>query len=111
MTHPTTPASHHAAAAAEVAGIGIGWLVLAGLVLVVGYVLACWLWPFAACLRCRGDGKRRSPSGRAWRICPRCGGTGARVRVGRQLVTAFRRTKHRGSRPTRITRTWKDLQK
>jgi len=58
---------------------------LAATVLAAGYLLACWIWPFAACLTCSGDGKRRSPSGKAWRTCKRCGGSGARLRIGRRV--------------------------
>lgn len=72
--------------------------ILVGLVLLGGYVAACWLWPFAACMRCGGDGKRRSPSGRAWRRCRRCKGTGERVRVGRRVWTWWSNTDGRGRR-------------
>jgi hypothetical protein len=65
--------------------------VAVGLIAVVWYLIACWLWPFAACWRCKGDGKRRSPSGRAWRPCRRCRGTGARRRIGRMIYAYFRR--------------------
>lgn len=52
---------------------------------VAGYVIACAVWPFTGCRRCSGTGKRRSPSGRAWRPCGRCDGSGRRVRFGRYL--------------------------
>lgn len=55
------------------------------LLVVAGYVLACAVWPFASCGRCSGSGKKRSPTGRAWRACGRCGGSGRRVRLGRFL--------------------------
>lgn len=55
------------------------------------YVVACVIWPYAACRRCGGTGKRRSPSGKAWRPCSRCGGNGTRVRVGRLLWELGRR--------------------
>jgi hypothetical protein len=50
-----------------------------------GYSVAAWLRPFTNCRKCHGDGKLRSPSGRNWRRCKRCGGTGRR-RLGRQLL-------------------------
>lgn len=56
-----------------------------------GYITACAAWPFSACGRCSGTGKRRSPSGRAWRPCGRCGGAGRRVRLGRRLWEMGRR--------------------
>jgi hypothetical protein len=67
------------------------------IVVTFGYVLACAFWPFAACRRCEGAGKRRSPSGRAWRYCRHCHGTGARLRTGRRAWNYFRRTKSGGS--------------
>jgi hypothetical protein len=72
---------------------GVLWLVLAVVLLLwlAGYLLACTLWPFAACQRCDG-GKRRSPSGRAWRKCRRCKGSGARLRIGRRAINWVRRT-------------------
>lgn len=62
-------------------------LIAAGLALVwaAGYVVACAIWPFAACGRCKGTGKRRSPTGKAWRRCGRCKGGGSRLRVGRHV--------------------------
>lgn len=64
-----------------------GWAVLAAAAGGAWYVFACWWWPFAACGKCEGVGKFRSPSGRAWRKCRRCKGSGERVRVGRRLWT------------------------
>ncbi len=76
--------SHHATGAHE-SGISTGYLVLAALVVAGGYLAACWIWPFAACMRCKGAGKFLSPSGRAWRYCRRCNGRGARLRIGRRV--------------------------
>lgn len=53
--------------------------------IVVGYAVTCWLWPYTACGRCGGSGKARSPSGKAFRDCRRCRGSGRRVRLGRRL--------------------------
>lgn len=52
---------------------------------VAGYAFACWVWPFAPCKKCDGNGKKRSPSGRAFRMCKRCKGTGRRTRTGRRI--------------------------
>ena len=71
-------------------------LVLALLVWLAGYSAACALWPFAACRRCDGAGKRRSPSGRAWRTCPVAGGSGRRLRTGRHALLTLR-----GKQPSR----------
>lgn len=64
----------------------IAGVIVAGLLWSGGYVIACWIWPFAACRRCKGAGKFRSPSGRAWRNCKRCKGSGRRVRFGVRMV-------------------------
>lgn len=59
-------------------------LIVAGLLIaVIRYVIHCAIWPYAACRRCDGSGKRRSPNRRAWRDCRRCRGSGKRLRVGR----------------------------
>lgn len=65
-------------------------LVLLALTAAAGYVVACAIWPFAACRWCSGTGKRRSPTGKAWRPCGRCGGKGRRVRLGRRIFEALR---------------------
>lgn len=64
-------------------------LFLLALVALLIYFGACAVWPFVACRRCEGTGKRRSPSGRAWRPCRSCTGSGRRVRVGRRLLEAI----------------------
>lgn len=46
------------------------------------YLGHCRLWPFAACWKCKGEAKFRSPTGWAFRLCPRCDGLGMRKRVG-----------------------------
>jgi hypothetical protein len=43
------------------------------------YAAACWLAPFGPC-RCHGHDP----------LCPRCDGTGRRVRVGRRLYVYLR---------------------
>jgi hypothetical protein len=66
-------------------------LILPALAVTFGYIAACAGWPYTACRRCAGAGKRRSPSGRAWRYCHRCKGTGARLRTGRWIWNLIRR--------------------
>lgn len=56
-------------------------LILIGLVVLGVYVGFCRVFPFASCRRCSGSGKYRSPSGKAYRWCGRCKGSGRRVRV------------------------------
>ena len=74
-------------AAATATPLPLGTVALVALALLAGYALACWLWPFAAHGRCNGTGKRRSPSGKAWRTCRGCGGSGRKVRLGRRAWT------------------------
>lgn len=71
--------------------------VVVGVVVTLGYLVACVIWPFANCLRCGGTGKRRSPSGKAWRKCRRCKGTGARLRTGRRIFNYLSQTKRDAS--------------
>ncbi|MEV6285522.1 hypothetical protein [Kribbella sp. NPDC051770] len=60
---------------------------LVALVLVwLGYLVTCRLWPFAKCNRCNGTGTRPAPGRKAFRNCPRCKGTGRRLRIGRRLL-------------------------
>lgn len=64
-----------------------------------GYLATCMVWPFAACRRCEGSGKRRSPfSRRTFGLCNRCGGTGRRLRIGRQLINYLRAERDKGSK-------------
>lgn len=60
-------------------------LLVIALLITISYVIACSIWPFTAHRWCGGTGKRRSPSGKAWRPCGGCGGTGRRVRIGRRV--------------------------
>ena len=71
----------------------IAGVIVAGLLWSGGYVVACWIWPFAACRKCDGSGKFRSPSGRAWRLCRRCKGSGKRVRYGVRIAEWLRGAK------------------
>lgn len=67
------------------------FLVLLGVAWFLGYLAACAIWPFAKCFRCRGKTRFMSPSGKAWRTCRRCAGTGARLRIGRRIWNYVRR--------------------
>jgi hypothetical protein len=70
---------------------------LVALVITLGYLATCVVWPFKACRRCEGTGKLRSPIVRAIRLCPRCNATGLRLRIGRKAFNAYRRL-HRARR-------------
>lgn len=67
--------------------------------LAVAYLVACVVWPYAACQArgCKG-GKIRSPTGKAWRRCKRCAGKGERVRVGRKVASKARSEWRKGRR-------------
>lgn len=71
---------------------------LALIAVTLGYALACWIWPFKACGRCHGTGKRRSPTRRAFRLCRRCTGTGRRLRAGRWIYNYLSAVRKEGSR-------------
>jgi hypothetical protein len=55
--------------------------VIALVILVAGYLLRCWLFPFTTC--------QHIDARRSWR-CHRCQGTGRRVRAGRRLINHLR---------------------
>jgi DnaJ-class molecular chaperone len=65
-------------------------LILLGLVWIAGYVVVAAIWPYAACRRCKGSGKSRSPFGVGWRDCPRCSGRGRRVKLARRVYESAR---------------------
>lgn len=65
-------------------------LVLALLAAGALYLLACRIWPFGPCFRCKGAGKFHPPGGRSFRRCPRCKGSGMRQRFGTQVLNRGR---------------------
>jgi WD40 repeat protein len=56
-----------------------------------GYLGLCAFWPHVPCFRCRGSGWLRAPVGAGQRVCPRCGGTRARIRFGRHVYNGLGR--------------------
>jgi hypothetical protein len=60
-------------------------LIAAALVVTLGYALACYVRPFARCMWCKSD--ERKKAGR----CRRCRGTGLRLRIGRRVWNFWRR--------------------
>jgi hypothetical protein len=78
-------------AAATVAALDPSQWVALGVLAVVGWrLLAILLFPYAPCWHCRGSGKHRS--GRYWRPCRKCKGTGRRTRLGRRIWNWTRTT-------------------
>jgi hypothetical protein len=59
--------------------------------LTLSYVYNCYAHPFAEHRRCHGTGRIPYLFGRGWRFCPRCQGTGLRLRIGRRLWNHARR--------------------
>lgn len=82
-----------AATAAGAASHLGAWLCLAAIAAAVAgiYLASCAVWPFTNCRKCHGLGRFHAPSGRAWRRCRRCKGTGSRLRTGRRLINHLRR--------------------
>ncbi len=78
-------------AAATATSFPLGTVALVAAVLLVAYALACAIYPFTAHGRCNGTGKLRSPSGKAWRTCRGCKGSGRKLRIGRRLFNATTR--------------------
>jgi hypothetical protein len=88
---------HPATATGSIAGSLVGSAAASGALLLIlaavtlGYLLACWLYPFIACRRCRGTGKRRSLfGGHTFGLCRRCDGTGRQLRPGRRALNYLR---------------------
>jgi DnaJ-class molecular chaperone len=66
-------------------------LLIPGLLLTLGYLGTCVIFPFKACRHCQGHGQLHGWLG-GIRFCPACDGTGLRLRAGRRLINAIRRT-------------------
>ncbi|MGF1663344.1 MAG: hypothetical protein ACFCVG_12920 [Kineosporiaceae bacterium] len=80
-------------ALADLAAAVLPVAVVAGCLALAGYALACWVRPVAACRTCDGNGRVRTPSGRAWLRCNACDGGGARIRTGRRAFNTSRRVR------------------
>ena len=80
-----------AATSENVPGMPVVPLILFLLILTVGYAGACYLRPFARCRRCHGERAVKGTlgdrilRGQSIRRCPRCSGTGLRLRWGRRF--------------------------
>lgn len=74
------------------------WLAMAALILWLGgYAVLCAVKPFAPCRKCHGTAEIQR-FGKP-RLCPRCHGARLRLRVGRRMHNAWRRTHQAGTRP------------
>jgi hypothetical protein len=78
-------------------------LILFVLILTVGYAARCWLKPFTTCNRCNGTKTVKGSildqliRGQAERPCPRCNGTGLRLRIGRLVYNHLTRVRRAAS--------------
>jgi len=79
-----------AAATATTGTDPTGAVALFMIVVTVGYLLVCAVWPFTTCRRCHGTGRHRGPL-RGVRLCHRCDATGLRLRWGRRAWNSGRR--------------------
>lgn len=72
-------------------------LAMAALILWLGgYAVLCAVRPFAPCRKCGGVGEIER-FGKP-KLCPRCLGDKLRLRVGRRMHNAWRRTRTAGTR-------------
>ena len=78
--------------------------ILLATLIVVGYaafyLLMCAAFPFGRCRRPRCTGGRVYSRlfTKAFKLCPRCEGTGRRVRIGRRIYEYLRSEHARGSK-------------
>lgn len=73
------------------------WLAMAALIIWLAYYAAlCSAKPFGPCRKCRGLGQVER-FGKP-RMCARCHGKRLRLRVGRRMHNAWRRTHQAGAR-------------
>lgn len=59
--------------------------IVIGAAIVGLYVLSGLIWPYTACPACAG-GKHHSPTGRNWRSCRKCDGSGKKIRLISRLL-------------------------
>jgi hypothetical protein len=63
-------------------------LLILAAVLVLGYYVSLWIWPYTDCGRCKGGGRNVGSTRRWFGHCGKCGGSGRKERLGTRL---FRR--------------------
>jgi hypothetical protein len=83
---PFLPTTTPSLAAPDVPLTGTTLLLLAGLGLLVIWILSLLLHPFTACTSCKGTPRLYGAvATRSFRLCPSCGGSGRRLRTGARM--------------------------
>jgi hypothetical protein len=78
-------------ASGGLSGRDVAALLVLAVVVVAAYCGSCLIWPYARCLACIGRSKKnRGSTSKRWGRCPRCGGTGERLRSGTRIIRAWR---------------------
>jgi hypothetical protein len=81
---PALPVAAEPLPSNEVPGSFWAWVALIAVFWATWYVIACWYWPFARCVACKGQGRKyQSERRKTWRNCRWCKGSGRRRRWGR----------------------------
>lgn len=80
LAGPLGLAGHHARGLSP---LGVAVVVAIGAAV---WFLRLWLWPFGRCRWCRGSKTNPGSTKRRYGKCPRCKGSGQRVRFGARLV-------------------------
>jgi hypothetical protein len=80
-----------------ISALAVAVLVL--LIITLGYLVGCWLYPFTPCRRCAGTGYRPGWFTKHERTCRTCRGEGRRLRFGRWAINRVRELRQ-GAHPT-----------
>jgi len=64
--------------------------ILIVLIIIAGYVVSLYRWPFRPCPRCNGTSRNKGSNRKRFGQCRRCGGKGSMRRIGAKTV-------HRGA--------------
>jgi hypothetical protein len=83
---PFLPVTAPLLAATATSPTGSTMLLLAGLGLLVAWMLSLLLHPFRACSSCKGTPRvYGAVATRSFRLCSSCGGSGRRLRAGARI--------------------------
>ena len=65
-------------------------LILLAFLGMAGYIVSLICWPFRACTLCKGTKTHDSPSGKFFRHCLKCGGSGYQLRLAIRIFNRLR---------------------